>query len=45
MVFHPSEDLTGERLALHLYPHRAVCIGTCSSKTGIQNDAFCVPER
>ena len=42
MVFHLSEDLLGERLALHSYPYRAVCIGTRSSKSGIQNDAFCV---
>lgn len=43
MVFHASEDLRGKRLALRLYPHRAVWMyGTCSSKSGIQNDAFCV---
>lgn len=42
MVFHPSEDLIGEKPALHSYPHGAVCVGTRSFKSGIQNGAFCV---
>lgn len=41
-VFQQIGGAQGERLVLHLYPQRAVHVGTYVSKSGIQNDAFCI---
>lgn len=39
---HSSENPIGDRLTLNSCPHRAVCIGTHSLKSGIHNEAFSV---